>query len=103
VATRKNQYTMALDSGASISLLAIDKVKQDETLEVCNVDLGPDMVCQKLSNNIKIGNMMPFQSTVILLPIDPRFSLDGILGADFFGALYIQLNLSLNQIHLKKY
>jgi hypothetical protein len=100
--TPHKTYKMSLDTGASISMLIPAKMSPKESLKSCAIDFGPQMKCQKLDSPLKVGGKVSYSSDVILFPIDPRFKMDGLLGADFFHAFAIEIDFAKGHLNLRK-
>jgi hypothetical protein len=100
--TPHKTYRMSLDTGASISMLVPSKMSPNETVQACEMDFGPQFKCQKLNSPLKVGGKVSYESDVILFPIDPRFKMDGLLGADFFHAFAVEIDFDKGNLSLHK-
>ncbi|MGQ8366193.1 hypothetical protein [Glaciecola sp. 1036] len=90
-------YQMVLDTGASSSIFSLNKVDNNEPLTECNYDLGPDVQCKIFTSEVNIAGFS-FVPNLLLYPIDPRFTKDGLLGSDFFNKFTVALDFSNNRI-----
>lgn len=99
VLTENFSYQMVLDTGASVSIIVANKVKKGEKIKPCEMDLGPDMKCRQIDSKLNIYGLV-FKSQPLLIPIDQRFKVGGLLGRDFFKQFVVELNFMNNTIML---
>jgi len=98
--SRYSNYKMVLDTGASISILAVQKVHSKEPLKDCDLSLKDNMTC-KMFDSVLTMSSQKFETDMLLFPIDDRFEMDGILGGDFFNQFFVELNFSNNTILIR--
>jgi len=89
-------YKMVIDTGASSSILVLDKVPSNENIKECEYDLGDELKCNVLNATLTLGDNS-FKSNILLYPIDSRFKMDGILGSDFLNTFLLELNFITQQ------
>ncbi|MBD1558080.1 hypothetical protein HC752_14160 [Vibrio sp. S9_S30] len=99
VETKNQLYTLVLDTGASNTLFVSNKVNPKESLEACQYSLG-NIPCQLLNEPMTTYGHS-FTSKALLFPIDPRFQLDGLLGADFFHQFDVRIDFDNHKILVK--
>ncbi|MCL1051071.1 hypothetical protein L2755_15745 [Shewanella abyssi] len=92
-------YQMVLDTGATSSIFSANKINIKEPLTACNFNLGLDVKCELFASTVKIAGYS-FASNILLYPIDPRFTKDGLLGGDFFNQFIVELDFSNKNIAL---
>jgi len=92
-------YQMVLDTGATSSIFSVNKVNIKEPLTDCDFNLGPDVKCELFTSKVNIAGYS-FVSNILLYPIDPRFTKDGLLGSDFFNKFIVELDFSNKNIAL---
>ena len=92
-------YQMVLDTGATSSIFAANKVNIKEPLTVCDLNLGPGITCNLFTAEVGIAGY-PFLPNILLYPIDPQFTQDGLLGGDFFNNFIVELDFSAKSIAL---
>lgn len=90
-------YQMVLDTGATSSIFAANKVNIKEPLTVCDFNLGPGITCNLFTAEVSIASY-PFLPNILLYPIDPQFTQDGLLGGDFFNNFIVELDFSAKNI-----
>jgi hypothetical protein len=92
-------YQMVLDTGATSSIFSVNKVHSKEPLTTCDFNLGPDIKCELFTSKVNIAGYS-FVPNILLYPIDPRFTKDGLLGSDFFNQVIVELDFSNKNIAL---
>jgi len=92
-------YQMVLDTGATSSIFSVNKVNIKEPLIDCDFNLGPDVKCQLFTSKVNVAGYS-FTSNILLYPIDPKFTKDGLLGSDFFNKFIVELDFSNKNIAL---
>lgn len=94
-----SNYQMVLDTGATSSIFSANKVNIKEPLTDCDFNLGPDVKCELFTSKVNIAGYN-FVSNILLYPIDPSFTKDGLLGSDFFNKFIVELDFSNKKIAL---
>lgn len=92
-------YQMVLDTGATSSIFSVNKVHSKDPLTACDFNLGPDVKCELFTSRVNVAGYS-FVSNILLYPIDPRFTKDGLLGSDFFNKFIVELDFSNKNIAL---
>jgi hypothetical protein len=92
-------YQMVLDTGTTSSIFSVNKVNIKEPLTECDFNLGPDVKCELFTSKVNIAGYS-FVSNILLYPIDPKFTKDGLLGSDFFNKFIVELDFSNKKIAL---
>ncbi|GAB2880944.1 hypothetical protein ACCI51_18685 [Microbulbifer echini] len=92
-------YQMVLDTGATNSILSINRVNIKESLAGCDFNLGPDVKCELFTSKVDVAGY-DFVPNILLYPIDSRFTKDGLLGSDFFDKFIVELDLANKKFSL---
>ncbi|AUI86573.1 hypothetical protein BS333_09370 [Vibrio azureus] len=100
--SKNKAYSMVLDTGASSSFFASQKVDPKEKINVCDMDLGEGLDCRNIKTDFNIAGKIPFKSDALLYPFDDEFRMDGILGTDFFKSFVVKINFQSGNMSLIK-
>lgn len=92
-------YQMVLDTGSTSSIFSADKVNAKEQLIDCDYNLGPDIKCKLFNSHVNIAGH-DFMPNILLYPMNPRFTKDGLLGTDFFNDFIVEIDFENQKIAL---
>ncbi|WP_115720372.1 pepsin/retropepsin-like aspartic protease family protein [Gallaecimonas mangrovi] len=93
-------YHLVLDTGATNSVLATAKVAKDAVIDHCSFNLGNNIPCQTLAGGLTVQSHTFALSPLLIIPFDPRFQQDGLLGYDFFSQAVVDIDFGHQQWRL---
>jgi hypothetical protein len=95
--SNKASYRMILDTPSTISLVKSKLAQERDSVEKCDMDLGPDHTCRTISVSFQGGRPLK----PVLMDLPSAFSADGLVGRDFFEQFAVFLDAKNRSVRVK--